>query len=443
MNPLRERIKNHSEACTKRALRHYGTILRTALDSGTLPMRVDSLAGILERALNGDSGYYDDELVSYVGALVGVLANVGRGNQPHREEGLVELFETALTRLSARGNRTTDIRLMLARYCAALSNGGHQRLGIIRAAISESRDADEKLRALLVLAKYYIDVSDYDTAYRHLDDCETLAEEADSGCFEILDVHTTRGTGLFYNDIRLARRSLARGVSLELASSSPTACRATATALHYLGRIEANRGDHCGALTYVVAAQHLKGTLSLESAQLGFFHLRTGEILIAAGNTDAGKDHLGHASRLFHNVHHRSTAEAQLNSTFAGLAVAEGNTSRAEKLLYEALASARRDNYPRGELLFGLQVFLVQLRRGALVAAVKIAIGVIKVARRTEFGGWFWIFRRMRASSFSFSLTFLRPKKRGVTPGCPCPIHEDVPVAELLDEIRASLPSTV
>ncbi|ADJ44191.1 hypothetical protein AMES_2368 [Amycolatopsis mediterranei S699] len=445
MNSLKERIGSHAEACTKRALKHYGNVLRTALADGQFPMRVDSLVAVLRTATKGDSARYDDELVPYVGALVEILANVGRGNQPHREEGLIELFETTLTQLHARGNRTTDIRLLLARYSAALSNGGRRRLEIIRSAISESRDADEKLRAVLVLAKYHIDISDYDAAFRYLDECEALAEEAGTGRFEIYDVHTTRGIALFYNNIRLARHSLARGVSCELASSSPAVCRATASALHYLGRIQATRGDHRGALTHVVAAQHIKDTLNPESGQLGFFHLRTGEILLAAGNTSAGKDHLREAGRLFHDVHSRSTAEAQLNSTLAGVAAAEGNTAAAEKLLHEALASARRDNYPRGELLFSLQIFLLQLRRGTLIAAVKTATGVIGVVRRTEPGEWRWIFRRVRVSSFAFLLAFLRPGKRAEPPSppqCPCPIHRNVPLAELLDEVKAALPPT-
>jgi tetratricopeptide (TPR) repeat protein len=415
------------------------------LDSGKLPLGVDSLVAILEKAVEGDSAHYDDELISYVGALVEVLANVGRGNQPHREEGLVELFEATLTQLFARGSRTADIRLMLARYSSALSNGGRQRFGIICAAIGESRDTDEKLRAVLVLAKYYIDISDYNNAYRYLDECEALAEEARNGALEAFDIHTTRGIGLFYNDIRLARRSLARGVSFELAPHYPTVCRATATALHYLGRIQATRGDHTGALIFLVAAQHFKGTLNLESAQLGYYHLRTGEILVAAGNTHAGKDHLVHAGRLFHNVHHRSTAEAQLNSTLAGIAAAEGDAGRAEKLLHDAVASARRDNYPRGELLFTLQILLVQLRRGAVAAAIKTAFRLMKIARGAEYGGVVWLARRVKASSFSFLFTSVWRRKKREPPdplGCPCPLHLDVPMAELLDVIRESLPAT-
>lgn len=433
---LQRRLQRQSVRCTARALRIYTPMLREYARRSQTPDAVDSFVSILRNAV-GRSADNHDALLSYTHALVELLANVGSGSQFRAQEALLDMFERVAAELFESGCSTTDLRLMIARYCAAISNGGERRLRLIKNAVRESRNDDERLRALLVTAKYYIDISKYDIGHRYLDNCMDLTDRAKTGEAQRYDVNTTRGIAYFYRDHALAARFLLKGIEPNPDNTDPVICRSSASALHYLGRIKAAEGDHEAAVALIVLAQHFKDRVWREGTQFGYYNLRLGEILTLAGNHDAATWHLEQASLMFHVVRERSTAEAYLNSVLAGLAAARGEHDQAVRLLSRAIETAQSDRYPRGELLFRYQLTILHLRRGCLISAMAAALPCVPVLRSSQIGGWRWIAKQVKTRRFPRHRS--RRQSQHIDPPlvCPCPEHSAVPEADLL--ARANL----
>jgi hypothetical protein len=432
---LRHRLRRHTERCIGRAIVAYTPVLIGHLQRSQQPDTVDSYISVLKNAGDVGAAIYGKDLLLYLQTLIALLTNIGADSEFRGGAQLLTLAEQVGTDLFNAGLHTTDLRLISARYSAAISNGGHRRRALIDRALVESRTADEKLRALLVLAKYHIDVSDYRSAHRYLDECDAVATHAPTGAAQRFDINTTRGMAYFYRDHMLATKFLLRGIALDKTATDPVICRASASALHFLGRIRATEGDYRSALAYLVLSQHYKDKMDKEAGQLGYHHLRLGQFLWIVGDTEAGEWHLDQAGQLFQTIRQRSTAEAQLNGTLAGIAAAKGDRHGAEYLLGRAIESARLDPYPRGELLFLTQLCIMLPRRGALFPAAHTALRGLRLWHKSEPGGWRWISQRARA------LMFLPVAKRrgrqhfeqGVT--CPCPQHGNIPVADLMARV--------
>jgi tetratricopeptide (TPR) repeat protein len=432
---LQRRLQQQTTRCTSRALRIYTPMLRDYARRSQTPDTIDSFISILRNAVSRSLDDHD-ALLSYTHALVELLANVGGGSQFRAQEALLDTFEGVASQLYDGGCSTTDLRLMMARYCAAISNGGERRLRLIELAVRESRDDDERLRAVLVMAKYYIDVSEYDTGHRYLDDCLQLADRAATGEAQRYDISTTRGIAYFYRDHALAARFLRMGIEPNPDVTDPVICRSSASALHYLGRIKAAAGDHVSAVDLIVLAQHFKDRVWREGTQFGYYHLRLGEVLTSAGDRDAAMWHLEQAGKIFHEVRERSNAEAYLNSVLAGLAAARGEHDQAVQLLTRAVETTHSDRYPRGELLFRYQLTILHLRRASLISAIAVALPAVKLLRSSQIGGLRWIAKQIRTRRFPRRTT---QRSQGVDLPlvCPCPDHGAVPEETLLT--RANL----
>lgn len=428
---LQHRLRQHTVHCTARALRIYTPVLREHAQRSQSPDTINSFISILRNAANRRITHQTD-LLDYAQALAELLSNIGGGNQFRGKEGLLGLFDRVATGLHEAGCSTTDLRLIMARYCSTISNGGDQRRRLINLALHESRTGDERLRAQLVTAKYHIDISDYDNAHRNLDTCQILAEHASTGPAQRYDIYTTRGIAYYYTDHNLAERCFLQGVALNPRITDPIICRSTASALHHLGKIKAARGDYGAAITLIVLAQHYKNRMMQEGGQLGHYHLRLGEILHLVGASEQSLWHLNQASQVFHGIRDQSSGEAHLNSTLAGLAAARGDHAKAIHLLTGAIKTAHRDRYHRGELLFRYQLTCLHLRRARLIAAFQAALPGLRAWRAAHIGKWRWIRQHLRTRRFP-----PRPPRRRLPltlmPHCPCPEHDAVPETELLE----------
>jgi tetratricopeptide (TPR) repeat protein len=426
---LRHRLQQHVERCTARAVRIYTPVLHDYARRAHPPDAVDSYVSVLR---NADAhAARDDELLQFVYALGELLANIGGGRQFSGQEELLDLFERLTDELNAAGCATTDLRLITARYCSAISTGGDRRLRLITHALKESRTDDELLRALLVIAKFHIDISDYDNAHRYLDDCLVVAARALTGPAQRYDISTTRGIIYYFHDHTAATQYFLQGIALDPTITDPVICRSTASALHHLGGIKATHGDNETALALMVLAQHYKARTALEGTQFGHYHLRLGEILFANGAAEPARWHLEQASRIFHSVQERSNAEGHLSSALAGIAAASGEHKQAIHLLRGAIRAAQRDRYARGELLYRYQLVSLYLRRARLLAALSTALPGLRAWRAARISGWRWIVQHLR--SRRFPPRPIEPDKRGTsTLSCPCPEHDALSVGALI-----------
>lgn len=423
------RLRHHAALASSRALCLYQERLTAILRAGEPPRGMDSYVSVLRHAIDRVPERTRD-IYEYALILARLLGSVGVDPTFRADSSIERTFERAAEVLAERGGRSADLRLAIATYYANISNGDARRLAMIEAAVREARDLDEQLRARSIEARYWVDVSRYEHALAILDACEQAAVESSNAPLHLADIYLTRGMVAFYRDHEASLRHLDACVRLATGAldTCPDVRRPLAGALHYIGRIHAAQGRYAQALDHMVASQSHRDPAVVERTQLGFHHLRLGETLFVAGNTAAAHDHFVEAGNLFATVRQRSTGEAQLNGALARVAAREGQRDVAERLLLDAITAARRDRYPRGELMLLFDLVLLRLRTGALIAAATgIGQGLVLWVR-TELRSSARLTQQVRASLAVIQSTW---RSRGSRPptstpliACPCPRHE-------------------
>lgn len=430
---MRARLRRHADRCAERALVVYARDLRVFVEGRQTPLSMNSYFAVLRNAHERDVGIQSGSLATFTERLVQVVTNLGRDGEFPEDTQFLQLIEQVATVLHEHDQSTVDILLECARYSASASVGSARRVALIDRAVAEARDDDERLRALRVKALFCIDISGYGVAHLILDRCDAMIANSPEHPFR-QQLAAARGTAYFYRDEVRAMECFRQAVTPpgELASADDHL--ATAVALHYTGRIELSRGHHAQALACLVLAERIKEVVAIEGTQVGFFHLRLGEILLDRGRRDQGVSHFEEAGRIFHTVRQRSSAEAQLDAALARLARIDGDLDRATFLLNRATESARRDNFVRGELLFLSQLLMVQLRTKPLAAA-RTVIRAAHLATSRELGGLRWVTRQIRSRTSSRAA----PPADGPSISCPCPLHEAVSADRLWSQVRPAL----
>ncbi|UOX93092.1 hypothetical protein MUY14_21640 [Amycolatopsis sp. FBCC-B4732] len=427
---MRARLRRQADRCAERALVVYARELRAYVENRHTPLSMNSYFAVLRSAHERDVGVPDGSLATFTERLVQVVTNLGRDGEFPEDAQFLRLIEQVATVLHDNGQSTVDILLECARYSASASVGSARRVALIDRAVTEARDDDERLRALRVKALFCIDISDYGTAHLILDRCDAMIAGSPRHPFR-RQLAAARGTAYFYRDEDRAMECFRQAVTPPSELASADDHLATAVALHFTGRIELSRGHHEKALACLVLAERIKEAVAVEGTQVGFFHLRVGEILVSRGEREQGMSHFEEAGRIFHTVRQRSSAEAQLDAALARLARTDGDLDRAEFLLSRATESARRDNFVRGELLFLSQLVIVQLRTKPWAAA-RTVIRAARLATSRELGGWGWLIRQMRSRASSRAA----PPAEGPPISCPCPLHDAVPTDRLWSRVR-------
>jgi hypothetical protein len=319
-----------------------------------------------------------------------------------------------------------DILLECARYTASASVGSTRRIALIDRAVAEARDDDEQLRALRDKAQFCIDISDYRRAHLILDRCDRVIATSSKQHPYSRRLAAVRGTAFFYRDENRAMECFRQAMMAPGELASPDDHLATAVAIHFIGRIQHSKGNHASALAHLVLAERLKEVVAIEGTQVGFFHLRVGEILLGRGRRDQGLAHFEEAGRIFHTVRQRSSAEAQLDAMLAQVARKDGDLNRAALLLSRAVESARRDDFVRGELVFLWWLLLIQIRIKPSAAA-RTATRATRLAVSRELGGLRWLIRQIRSRISSRT----GPSIDSEPVSCPCPLHDALPMDQL------------
>lgn len=429
---MRARLRLQADRCAERALVVYARDLRADVESRRAPLSMNSYFAVLRNAHERGSGVQNGSLATFAERLVQVVTNLGRDGDFPEDAQFLRLVEQVVTVLHRNGQSTVGILLECARYTASASVGSARRIALIDRAVVEARSDDERLRALRVKALFYIDISDYRNAHLILDRCDAMIVTSSQPHPYLRQIAAARGTAFFYREeiraMECFRQALMEPGELE----SPDDYLATAVALHFIGRIRLSKGDHASALACLVLAERLSEVVAIEGTQVGFFHLRVGEILVGRGRRDQGLSHFEQAGRIFHTVRQRSSAEAQLDAALAQLARADGDFERAALLLGRAVESARRDGFVRGELVFLWRLLLVQIRTKPL-AAVRTATRATRLAVSRELGGVRWLIGQIRSRTFGRA-----GQSVGSAPlvSCPCSLHDSMSMDELWNNVR-------
>src|SRR6266511_2239312 len=255
-----------------------------------------------------------------------------------------EFFASALQlvdEVEAREYPVSQLLLSAARFQALLATGDARRRQLIERAVTTSQGPAERLPALLTLAKFWIDVSKYPAARRALAECEELLANGTHTQFEA-DFETTVGVSYFYTEPDTAQKHFQESVRLgRRRTHEPGIGQAVTTALHFLGRLAANRGDYRHAIELYTEAEELSDDYLTGH---GFYHQRIAEILVDHGRLDEARYHLERGSEAFAKIQQVSIGLALLDGVWARLYNRQGELVKAEETLRKALHLSRAHN---------------------------------------------------------------------------------------------------
>jgi tetratricopeptide (TPR) repeat protein len=298
-----------------------------------------------------------------------------------------QFFDSALQLIDVlrrRHHSTTMLRLAAARFEARVGNGNRRRRSLIEEAVAASLDSGEHVAALLTLAKFHIDVSDYRASRRVLTDCRRIVVAGVPAEF-VVDVQTTTGISYYYTDPDKARRYFERAVALgQERMSEPRVNQAVASAIHYLGRLAHDRGDQQVALEHYVTAERLSDNYL---SGHGFYHQRLAEILVVHGPVEQAHHHLVRAGAVFARAGQVSIAIAVLDGTWMRYHVRLGHIGEAERIAVHGLALSREHIGPRAEMVLLVELLGLRVRQRRWRAAVPLVLRGASLFLRVEAAG--------------------------------------------------------
>jgi hypothetical protein len=427
--PIRERIRL--------AVKRETSLLRQA-SSDVESADIDRLTDLLQRAVDWGATADDDGFVDFVASTVDVVVRQGVGEEFRRPDELIEAMDGAAAALARRGRPTTDLHLARATYLATLSNGGPARRAAIESAITSAQSPEELLRARLTLARFCIDVSDYEKARQIADECEQMALSTPHGGAARIEILATRTLATYYVDHQRATPGFQQIIDLARAfPNSAEIQRIAGEAHHFLGRTHALNREYEPALLEMVEGQRLAWRSGVQQRKsLAFFHIRMADVLLDAGSLDDARYHVEEASWLLRVVQESSAAEAQVDVLAARLHLHRGDWRWAEEVLRSAIAVMRRDHHFRGALVGMAQlvrVYAAGHHYGRAIVTAARLVALWWTTESTSPAG------RPRASRWQSARVAAQTARRAVTwrqrtskPGlrCPCGASHERPIRQ-------------
>ncbi|RKN51217.1 hypothetical protein D7223_05830 [Micromonospora endolithica] len=393
--------------------------------SSTLPSTTAIIAP-LHKVVAFELGLDSPRFIEYLDRIIDRMNNEGAGADFRNRQEFMDLLERTIDKLRSQGRPTSNLLLALARYHGLLAGRAEARLACIESAIEDSEGrVEDRVRALLALVELYVEGSKYSQARSVLDQCERLAATTPAGRMLMPLIIAQQGIICFYDDHTRALSHFRRVAELAGGDHMPTRdChRALALSNHFSGRICAAGGRYVEALQYLVDGQRHKESVAQEHKQLGYYHLRLGEILLNLGQVSLAKQHLEHSGALFERMQEWGSAKAQLNAALARVKAHEGDVVTAQRLLRSAIDASVRDGFQRGRLKYAVDLGRLQLVSGQVLAGVSTLLSVARIALGTD-----------NRESLQMMLLFVRDSRRisirrhartgdqrGY--GCPCDMH--------------------
>ncbi len=327
----------------------------------------------LSGALNQPGLVDQTLLINYIGEIVRFVENVGLGFEFGREfidraidvylqadSPMIDLYlaKVSLLRLDRLENPERESTLLAARRYAETTD-----------------DREGLLRVLIRMAEYYTEVSFYEKSLQMCREGEAIILSDTSRGFERYYPRVVTNFGMNYTTLfrydlaehyllkakELLQQSLDRP-SEDVPSSRYHIQRTMATVLHYLGRIAEVRGRLQEAMTYYVRGQEFQEMGHEEVAANAFYHLRLGELLIAASLLEQASDHIHMSQEMFDAIQFSSSGRVQVSLAWASIANKRGDYRRAREDILKARDEARQRNFPRGELLCLVKLFWLELQ---------------------------------------------------------------------------------
>ncbi|MGP2436572.1 tetratricopeptide repeat protein [Streptomyces sp. JW3] len=382
--------------------------------------KVPQLAQLLDGALGFSTAVPDSDLYALLDLAFDVVLTIGAGSGYRGFEELLEYALRLIDVLTQRGAPTTYLLLSAARLQACLANQDPVRLNLIERAVSNSQSQAEYVTARLHLARFHVDISDYRGARKHVHACRAALGDQQQGVLGA-DLESTAGMAVYYTDPRRARDHFELAVRLgRQHHGHPDVSQPTASAMHYLGRIAVDNGNHQLALRLFVEGEKLSdGYLTRH----GFYHQRLAEVLTDHGSATEAAYHLSMAESAFAQVGQVSNGLLLLQGSWARWYLHQNDQTGAEHILMKAISASRTDSAPRIELILQAELLRLRLRQRRTVEVMRVlARSAVLYATGEAMTGRHQLIQAR--TIFLMAMRFLRPSPASAAgrqvPQCPC-----------------------
>lgn len=387
------------------------------------------MGGVLFAADEIDS----DTIDHFVTFSIDTLLTIGAGSGFRDYEEFLDNALDLVRVLETRGAPVSSHYLAAARFQAGIANGAALRRNFIERAVATSRTDDETAAALLALAKYLVDVSDYDGARAALVRCSAAIGGSEQAHLRV-DHAVTLGLTFYFSEPDSSRTHFETAVTIGRNHTTDRRVhQPLATALHYLGRLAADGGEPADAVRLFCEAEGFSDDYLTGH---GYFHQRVAEVLVDHGSRKEAEYHLRAAERTFTIVGQASSGLHVLHGTRARWFVRTGDLQSALETLRAAVRDSRRHGAPRVELVLLAEMLRVHLKRHRIDAAIPVLVRAGLVYMRSESIHKPAQFVRQSITVLQRALRMLRTPRAAGTSGpdfrpvlieCPCGADHDSP----------------
>jgi hypothetical protein len=192
------------------AVREARAALASAHSAPEASVDIEELEILLRRVIESVPDVDMVPSADLLALVLDVAATAGAHAQFENDQGIIKSAKFLIDQLSALQRPTADLLLGLARYQSRFRVGGEDRQHSIERAVAESADDAERARALVILARFKIDSSDYRGARAVLDRCQAIIDDVDLREQYEHRIIVTRGMSYFYSNHEMARELFRR-----------------------------------------------------------------------------------------------------------------------------------------------------------------------------------------------------------------------------------------
>jgi tetratricopeptide (TPR) repeat protein len=297
-------------------------------------------------------------------------------------------------------------------------------------AVTLSKNDTEKIKAYLLLASYYEDVSEYNKMKDVLLKCEAFC--INNPIHEDLLACTWVSWGKYYfYRFKLSTSEkyfkLAK-IKLELPCKQQThkeILRVLSECLHYMSRIYFEEHDFINSASSLLESQNVleescqENKLTPDVGATAFYHLRLGHLLEASQIQYSAKYHFDKCRRLFNERGNGSSTLVHVNLALANLIKSEShdikqNFQKEEEQIKDSAKQSLVKGYSRGYLMALVQLLSLYTSHRKIYLLIKVVVAIIFSKEFRNLGGIFFL------KNYIYYKFFRKYKSRHILSVCPC-----------------------
>ena len=330
-------------------------------------------------------------------------------------------------------------------YCLVCSSTFHPEAEkCLSKAITLSRSLIEKIEAYLVLAQYYVNISEYSKIKKLTIECEAICNKVPDSDLYLARTYYLRGLYYFYNFRFHKSRYYLNQAQVKFESllrnqkHHQQLITQLSSCFHYIGRTYFEQYNFFNAANLYIQSQELieeewkQNSLTPNLGKTAYYHLRLGEILEACKIEGSATYHFEKARNVYTGmsslggVAHVNLALAKLigNPSFQLDESAEETFKKREKQIKDSAAQASKVGYVRLELMAFIQLLSLYVENLKFALAIDLVLTILSSKEFYNLGYIFLIsftykigFKLYYKIKFDFNRTF---RKNKILYSCPC-----------------------